>query len=263
MTTKPSDAPWADEPFKLIATPSKRLDDHHAYVHCASEMTHSHNVIIRGLNAIIQQAPHVPDSTDPSYNAQDVNDLLFYTQSWAKMLAQHHSVEETYIFPDLKKLSGDSFMMDDALHQHELFHDGLEKLLAYVSSTEPGDYRRDAPGGMKDIIDSFSKDLTDHLYAEIDEILGMGNLDSAGLRQVWDQAEKVAKANGNLGMLYDVFPCVLGCADKTCEGGNTFPPLPGVVLYAVKYWFASGNGAWRFNPCDLWGQPRPLTFVPQ
>jgi hypothetical protein len=26
MTTKPSSAPWADEPFALIATPSNRMD---------------------------------------------------------------------------------------------------------------------------------------------------------------------------------------------------------------------------------------------
>lgn len=62
---------------------------------------------------------------------------------------------------------------------------------------------------------------------------------------------------------YDVFPFVLGCADKTYEGGTEFPPLPGVLPYLVKYVFAARNGAWRFNPCDWWGQPRPLAFGPE
>lgn len=61
---------------------------------------------------------------------------------------------------------------------------------------------------------------------------------------------------------YSVFPCVLGTADKTYEGGNEFPPLLWILPYLVKYWFAAGNGAWRFNPCDFWGRPCPLAFGP-
>ena len=62
---------------------------------------------------------------------------------------------------------------------------------------------------------------------------------------------------------YDVFPCVLGTADKTYEGGNNFLPLPSVMRNAIKYWFGSSHkGAWRFNPCDFKGQPVPLSFMP-
>lgn len=144
---------------------------------------------------------------------------------------------------------------------------------------------------MKEIVDSFSEPLMHHLYAEIDVFLAMKDLDSTGLRKTWDRGEEIAKQSGNLGMLvssmfagpkssilvlknavvdgyadnaqYTVFPCVLGCADKTYEGGNEFPPLPWVLPYLVKFWFGAGNsGAWRFNPCDFWGQPRPLAFGP-
>lgn len=162
-------------------------------------MTHAHNVIIRGLNAIIQQAPHVKDSRDLNYNLKDVKDLLFYVQSWSKMVNHHHWVEESFMFPELNKFSGNPSFMDDASHQHELFHGGMEKLLTYSSTTKPGEYRWE--GGMKEIIDSFSKPLTDHLYAEIDQFLRMGNLDSAGLRKTWDLAEKIATQTGNIGML--------------------------------------------------------------
>ncbi|KAK5988011.1 hypothetical protein PT974_12147 [Cladobotryum mycophilum] len=262
MTTKPSSAPWADEPFHLIATPSKRLDDSLGHVHCATEMAHAHNTLIRGLNSIIQQAPHVPIATDAQFKADDVKDLLFYTQSWTKMVNHHHWVEESYVFPEIEKFSGKPGLMDDPKHQHELFHGGMERLLAYASATKPEEYRWEGTGGMKEIIDSFSKQLTDHLYAEIDTFLGMGDLDGAKLKETWSRVEKIAQQSGNLAMLYDIFPTALGCADKTYEGGNEFPPLPWILPYIVKYWFAADNGAWRFNPCDWWGQPQPLAFGP-
>lgn len=88
MTTKPSAAPWADEPYKLLPTPQISKDivlptypfptpkliwpqkNHHA-VYGASEMAHSHNCLLRGLNAILQQGPHIPSSSQPGYNTQD------------------------------------------------------------------------------------------------------------------------------------------------------------------------------------------------
>ncbi|KAE8161322.1 hypothetical protein BDV40DRAFT_313281 [Aspergillus tamarii] len=263
MTTKPSSAPWADEPFHLIATPSKSLDGSLGHIYGASQMAHAHNVIIRGLNAILQQAPYVPIATDEHFKAQDVKDLLSYVQSWAKMVHHHHWVEETCMFPEIDKFTQRPGFMDDPMHQHELFHDGLENLLAYSSGTTPEEYRWKGADGMEKIFDSFSKDLTDHLYAEIDVFLSMGDYDSAGLKKIWEKAEKVAMQSGNMAMLYDVFPVVLGCADKTYEGGHDFPPLPWVLPYVVKYWFAAGNGAWRFNPCNWWGQPKPLEFGPR
>ncbi|OTB00831.1 hypothetical protein M426DRAFT_266840 [Hypoxylon sp. CI-4A] len=226
-------------------------------------MAHAHNVIIRGLNAIIQQAPHVPTSTDKNYKANDVRDLLFYVKSWTKMVEHHHWVEESFIFPEIERFSGKPGLCDDPRHQHELFHGGLEKLLSYATTTKPDDYSWKGQGGMKEIIDSFSRPLTDHLYTEIDVCLSMKALDSVGLKKTWDQGEVLAKQTGNIGMLYDVFPCVLGCADKTYEIGHLFPPLPWIMPYLVKYWFSAGNGAWRFNPCDWWGRPQPLTFGPR
>ena len=89
--------------------------------------------------------------------------------------------------------------MDDPRHQHELFHPGMERLLGYCSATTPEEYR--CEGGMKDIIDSFSQELTDHLYAEIELLLKLDSLDSVGLRKVWDEAEKVAQQRGNISML--------------------------------------------------------------
>ncbi|RYP77254.1 hypothetical protein DL771_001303 [Monosporascus sp. 5C6A] len=201
MTTKPSDAPWADEPFHLIATPSKRLTDSHSYVHAASGMANAHNAIIRGLNAIIQQAPHIAISTDEAYSGRDVKDLLFYVQSWIKMVNHHHWVEESFIFPEMEKFSGKPGLMAEPLRQHELFHDGMHRLLAYASSTKPENYRWEGLGGMKEIVDSFGHHLVNHLYDEIDVLLTMKELDSVGLKETWEQAEVLAKRTGTIGML--------------------------------------------------------------
>ncbi|KAL1863911.1 hypothetical protein Daus18300_008060 [Diaporthe australafricana] len=267
MTTKPTDAPWADEPFPLLATPSKRPNlenEKHSYVHVASEMTHVHNVLIRGLNAIIQQAPYVKTK-------KDTKDLLTYVGCWVKMVVHHHDTEESFIFPEIEKFAGKPGLMEDPKHQHELFHDGLERLLQYTQSTSAEKFSWDGPGGMKEIVDSFSKDLMDHLHAEIDLFLSFKDLDSDGLKKTWDAGEAIAARQTNFGILgltsltqkqYNIFPCVLGNADKTYEGGHEFPPLPAVLPYIVKYGLGAGNGAWRFNPCDFFGQPRQLAFGP-
>jgi hypothetical protein len=56
---------------------------------------------------------------------------------------------------------------------------------------------------------------------------------------------------------------VLGCADKTYEGGiHQFPPFPFFFPYLIDYWFARKyQGAWRFCPCDMYGKPRALAFT--
>ncbi|KAG8162654.1 hypothetical protein KVR01_007132 [Diaporthe batatas] len=258
MTTKPSNAPWADEPFRLIPTPSNRPElenEKHSYVHVSSEMAHVHNVLIRGLNSIVQQAPYVKAP-------KDCRDLLSYVASWVKMVEHHHDTEESFIFPEVEKFAGTTGLMDAPKHQHELFHDGLERLLKYAQSTQPERYKWEGRGGMKEIVDSFSKELMDHLYAEVDLFLSLKDLDSAGLRKTWDQGEAIAARQTNFGLLTTVFPCVLGNADKTYEGGHEFPPLPRVLPYIVKYALGAGNGAWRFNSCDFFGRPRPLAFGP-
>ncbi|KAI1332883.1 hypothetical protein F5Y16DRAFT_356867 [Xylariaceae sp. FL0255] len=269
MTTKPSNAPWVDSPFKLIPTPSKRpglSNPDHFYVRAATGMTHAHNAIIRGLNAILLQAPNVPSSSDKDYKPKDVKDLLWFTGAWIKMVNHHHSVEETYIFPEMGKFSGDPNLMEGPLHQHTLFQNGLDALSAYVVNTRPEAFRWGSAGGMQEIVDSFSKHLTDHLYDEIDVFLGLGYLDSEGFKKVWVGTHVAAAENDNfrqkISLLSDVFPMVYCCSDRTFEGGHPFPMLHWTLPYCIKYWFALGNGAWRFGPSDWWCIPRPLSFGP-
>ncbi|KAF2756047.1 hypothetical protein EJ05DRAFT_502514 [Pseudovirgaria hyperparasitica] len=264
MTTKPSAAPWADEPFKLITLPDGRADitnKEHSAVYCATQMAQVHNFMIRGLNAIIQQAPHIPTISDPNYNEQDVKDLMKYVQIWIEGMEKHHHVEEVCIFPEIEKFAGKPGLMDSPKHQHETFTPGLEKLLKYCKESSPENYRWSGQGGMEELINDFSDALITHLYAEIDIFLSLKTLESAGLKKCWEIGEKFSQSEGFVDMLYTTFPMVLGTADKTYEGGTPFPPVPFIMPYIVHYWFAAGNSVWRFNPCDFWGKPRPLQFT--
>jgi hemerythrin-like domain-containing protein len=164
-------------------------------------MAYSHNCLLRGLNAIIQQAPHIPSSSTPDSNPQDVKDLLFYVESWTKTVDHHHHTEEFTMFPLIEKLANQPGLMSNPKHQHEEFHDGLVKLQEYAVRCGKcvEEYRW---SDMKGSIDSFAPSLIKHLTEEIDVVLDLEKTcDSEGLRKVWEEAEAVAKANGNLGML--------------------------------------------------------------
>lgn len=164
-------------------------------------MAHAHNCLIRALNSIFLQAPHIPQSTEPGYVAQDVRDLLFYVTSWVKMVEFHHHAEETYVFPNIAAFTGKPGIMDGPVAQHKEFTAGLESLLDYAQRTTPEDYRWEGDGGMKAIIDAFVPSLMKHLYEEIDVCLGLDWVDSDGLMKCFKDAEKKAEGNSDFGML--------------------------------------------------------------
>ncbi|KAI1085269.1 hypothetical protein F5B20DRAFT_137495 [Whalleya microplaca] len=91
--------PWADGPWPLIETPSRSQHITHPALHIANELAHTHNAMLRGLNAIYLQAPHVHQPTD-------VSDLLFLTQSWSAWVLDHHNVKETSMLPGFEAVLG-------------------------------------------------------------------------------------------------------------------------------------------------------------
>lgn len=248
--------PWADGPYPLIETPSKTQDiKSHAAIHAASEMTHVHNVIIRGVNSIYLQAPNVR-------NPSDIKDFLHFVTLWGNFVDRHHETEEESIFPDLETFTGEKGLMQHSVDQHQAFHSGLQKLKDYASSTAPEDYSSDK---LKSIIDGFGPTLQEHLVEEIDALLALKKYDSDGLIKVWKVSEVKARAKTRStgAAKEEVFPFALGLADTTYEGGiHSFPPVPFFIPYIVHYLFSYKHaGTWRFAPCDFWGKPRPLQFV--
>jgi len=218
----------------------------------ATDMCHVHNMFIRAMNSIYLQSPYV---TDPA----DIADLLFYTKTVVITIDAHHDGEEKYLFPGLAEYTKNPNIMAVNRAQHAAFHEGMEKLGEYCSKTSPADY---AHSTFQAIIDSFAAPLFKHLSDEIPTILALKEYPSKDLKAIWAKAEKHIN---DVGSFDEMFPLAFGCMDRGFEAGqHKFPPAPGFVNFVVKYWFARKHqGAWRFNPCDMWGTPRPLLFLPK
>jgi hemerythrin-like domain-containing protein len=79
------------------------------------EMANVHNLLLRGLNSIYLQAPHI---TLPA----DIADLLLYTKAWADTVHHHHSHEESILFPRIDALAKEAgvpeSLMNPNVDQH-------------------------------------------------------------------------------------------------------------------------------------------------
>ncbi len=146
-------------------------------------MSHVHNTLIRGLNSIYLQGPHVCSPTD-------IRDFLFFCAAWVKTVEHHHDTEEKVLFPAIRKLTKKPGLMEGNHQQHEAFTPGLNNLLQSAQNTNPGEYSWNS---LKAIIDGFAPSLMKHLVDEIDTLLDLKTYHSAELMQVWLVTENVAK----------------------------------------------------------------------
>lgn len=72
-----------------------------------------HNIIIRGLNSIYVQAPHVKPG--------DYADFIGYCLCFCGVLHSHHHGEESIVFPGIEEGSGVEGIMDVNRVQHGAF----------------------------------------------------------------------------------------------------------------------------------------------
>jgi hypothetical protein len=159
-------------------------------LYAANDMATSHNIYIRGINAICLQAEGV--------NAvEDKRDFLQYCRFWVESVVHHHDAEEEFFFPPLDKLPGMKGLMDINIEQHKTFHSGLEEFSKYVSETKPEDFDGKA---LKKIIDSFADKLVKHLHMEIDTLIGLQKHDPDGteVKKLYLLTEKAIIAKSGL-----------------------------------------------------------------
>ncbi len=85
-------------------------------------------VIIRGLNSIYRQAPHIK----PEDNA----DFIAYAKCWSEVLHAHHKMEEVSLFPQIEAKTGEKGIMEANVEQHRepspLSQDSISRL-GYIS----------------------------------------------------------------------------------------------------------------------------------
>ncbi|KAH9892357.1 hypothetical protein F4778DRAFT_784720 [Xylariomycetidae sp. FL2044] len=91
--------PWVDGPWPLLETPGRTQLTNHPALHIANDIAHIHNAMIRCLNALFIQAPHVRTPTD-------VADFLFLAQSWAAWVRDYHALKEKMMYPGFEAVLG-------------------------------------------------------------------------------------------------------------------------------------------------------------
>ncbi|KAI1207172.1 uncharacterized protein F4807DRAFT_462902 [Annulohypoxylon truncatum] len=91
--------PWADEPWPLIEPLSRTQSITHPAHHIADELSHTHNAMLRGLNALYLQAPFVRDPID-------VADFLFLAQAWSGWVLDYHEMKENIMIPGFEAALG-------------------------------------------------------------------------------------------------------------------------------------------------------------
>ena len=157
---------YADHPFSLILTPISLAQDSATpdmFDVMASEMALVHNIIIRGLNSIYLQAPHITPADEKPFGR--------YMTYWYNMIHSHHDGEETMFFPAIQKLTGVDGLMDANIEQHKTFHDGLEIFKAYIDAVIAGEKYEGSR--VTEVIDGFAPPLVKHLADEIPTIVGL------------------------------------------------------------------------------------------
>ncbi|KAH8802488.1 hypothetical protein F5884DRAFT_903161 [Xylogone sp. PMI_703] len=241
----------ADGPFKLIETPihaqklSRPCDQ---YIEAASVMAVAHNAIIRGLNSIYKQAPHVAP--------HDKADFIAYAYCWGETLDNHHRGEENCFFPRIEEESGEKSLMDESIAQHHVFLPGLESYQSYLKSmaSKPKEF---SGTHLNELIDQFAPALMHHLSDEIPCILELSRfgdkLKVLAAENAMRTAEPLSRTEGTIFFLRNL--------DADFEDGlwSHWPPIPPVIKWIVYQTFGRWNSRWwKFASCDENGRLREL-----
>ncbi|KAF7327212.1 Hemerythrin domain-containing protein [Mycena kentingensis (nom. inval.)] len=231
-------------PFAPIPRAPGSWDD--VFEHQAIEMSISHNMFIRGLNALYAQAEGIQEA--------QVQPFVFFALTMLEMLHHHHTIEEELIFPFYEaKLGAGS--MEGNVEQHHAFMAGLTDLEEYLKSVKEGAAAYSGTTLVQKL-DSFSDALVEHLHDEIP------TLEAEKLRKAFTEQD-FTNLNKDLEKrilaevsLLTTLPLSFVLHEKA--SAPFFPPLPKPLMWAAKNvlsrWYAA---SWAFGPCDMDGVIKP------
>lgn len=207
--------------------------------------------MIRSLNAIYLQAPHIRPEQETSF--------LGFAELWYRGVEQHHRTERNLFFPVLDEMTGEKDIMQANVEQHETFRAGLEAYHDYVLRCLSGEAKYDGKELVR-AIDGFAPAFVQHCVDEVPSFVGLRRYGDK-LKGFHARFGKEAEKNHQeLGILAGaVF--LMATHDVEYEGGThtNFPPIPWVITWGLRNvaWWAH-NDWWAFAPCDRWGRMRPL-----
>jgi hypothetical protein len=173
-------------------------------------------MLIRSLNSIYLQAPYVKEKAD-------ILDLLQYSLFWqvarsrhlsllsnitgrngssefTKVLispllkptssSEHHEGEETVLFPEIEKITGETGIMEKNIEQHHAFLPGLEAWTKYISECRKNEGSEFDAARFTKLIDGFAPQLTTHLAEEIPTLLALDKYNIAEVKRAWGLFDK-------------------------------------------------------------------------
>ncbi|KAJ7584393.1 hypothetical protein C8J56DRAFT_1053847 [Mycena floridula] len=213
-------------PYPLVVVPEGNFKD--VFDQQAMNMVMVHNNFIRGINAIVAQAPTTIDTVH-----------------------HHHTNEEELYFPEIEKRLG-VHSMDINIEQHKMFLPQMGLFEEHLKDLTDGKEKYDGVV-MIEKLNSFTDPLMVHMHDEIK------TLESSKLRAVFTEAElhaidkiviKRAIAESNF---YVTLPMFMSCHNAV--DAPWFNPIPTLLVWAVRFWFYRRHrDAWEFAPCDLYSR---------
>ncbi|KAK4445921.1 hypothetical protein QBC34DRAFT_412474 [Podospora aff. communis PSN243] len=248
---------YADHPFKLMPTPAylKSKDPNAAkldmFDELASEMALVHNALLRGLNSIYLQAPHIVPADEKSF--------ITYIRGWYHTLHTHHKGEESDMFPAIEELAGEPGIMATNREQHHAFEDAVDSLKKYIDAVDQGKEKYSGPK-VVELVDKFGAILVQHLEDEIQTLLGLRKYGEEKMAKlmavVHEEGQKGMKEVGLVGLVW-----IWANIDFEFEDGRwtNWPPAPAPVRFLVSQviWRIHGGMA-KFGAADRQGKMKPL-----
>ncbi|KAH8695785.1 hypothetical protein GQ44DRAFT_765086 [Phaeosphaeriaceae sp. PMI808] len=153
-------------------------------------MSLAHNGILRGLNSIVLQAPHIPLSSPAT-----IQDFLTYCQCWCESMHHHHDAEEDLFFPEIEQLTSTPGLMQRNKDQHQAFTPGFEAFHEYVKTCVPEAFDGTE---VRRLVEGFAGALGQHLHEEIETLRALDRYDSARVRGSYQRLEKRLMATDNV-----------------------------------------------------------------
>jgi hypothetical protein len=244
---------WETSPMPLIPTPTFQTDATDVFTMVASEMALVHNCIIRALNSIYLQAPHVPASEHANFIA--------YSLATYQGLMAHHDGEEHTFFPELEHLTGETGLMDENVDGHREFDTKLGEWGHWLEACKAGTKTFSATTCLS-MMDVFLPALHTHLCDEIPSLLALKRFPDLQSRLPALMEAEGQKVMGAMSKT-ELLPMFLLNHDVGFEGSrHNFPPLPPPVRWVLREVCGRWNGGWwKFATCGFDGRARELRFL--
>ncbi|KAJ7275740.1 hypothetical protein C8J57DRAFT_1223892 [Mycena rebaudengoi] len=231
-------------PFALIARPPGDWQD--VFDNQAIDMSLSHNMLIRGLNAIYAQAESIKE--------EHTKPFTFFCTHLLVMLHTHYQMEETLYFPSLEKKMG-PHAMNHHLEQHSTAKARLIDFEHYLKDVQGGAATYSAQQLIAKL-DSFSDKLVENLHDEIPTLASSKMRAAFTKKELEDLTVAVRKWMQKETSPLTSLPMLFICHNKS--SAPYFPPIPKPVIWiAQNAPFRLYSDAWAFGPCDVNGVVKP------